>query len=312
MEKPSFTAKEMDGGFVSGNYVVEKLNHYPADIISLLDADKIKAYERFSIPATSFQQEAKYWKMWHWEAKKLTVENVPGLYFSRKEIENLDTEENLQETPPGWKDVYPSLVEYDNIFQKSGNDWLVRFRGCEPVRMRNHKNIRYIIHLLDNMNRELSPVELRSLVDGKPIERTFEDEEAFKEALRKETITTDRPTEELSYTDKNEYKETMLDLWLKHGPGEVWEKAKKEFSKEHGHVIEQPGRDPEFRFYKNNAEDVKLASNLAHNSIKGALKKIKVKLPDLYYHLEEKNRIQPGNNSYIQDPEDPVDWVIKR
>jgi hypothetical protein len=131
IEKNSFTAKEMDGGFVSGNYVVKKLNHYPEDIISLLDADKIKAYERFSIPTTSFQQEAKYWEMWHWEAKKLTIEKVPGLYFSRKEIENLNTKKAGRKATD--YDAFNKLA----IFMKKENPQLTKAQLLKDKALRS-------------------------------------------------------------------------------------------------------------------------------------------------------------------------------
>ncbi len=89
-----FTAEELkDQGIVSGDYVIKKLKYHPADIIFLLDAGKIQAYRRFSIPGTSFQQKAEYRMLRHYEPKTLTDEKVPGLFFSRKEIENLDARE---------------------------------------------------------------------------------------------------------------------------------------------------------------------------------------------------------------------------
>lgn len=132
MEQNIFTAEELkDQEIVSGDFVIKKLNYHPADIIHLLDLDKIKAYKRYSVPATSFQKAPEYRMLRHYEAKTLKDDRVPGLYFSRKEIENLDVRKAGRKVTD--KDAF---TEYA-VFLKKENPGLKKMQALKMKRLRD-------------------------------------------------------------------------------------------------------------------------------------------------------------------------------
>ncbi len=126
MEQNILTAEELlELYIVSGGYILEKFDYHPEDIIHLLNAGKINAYQRLRIPRKSLDRKVEYRLLRHYETKNLPKMYVRELYFSRKEIENLNVKEAGRKT-----NDYKEFKKYA-VYLKKENPGLTKLQALK-------------------------------------------------------------------------------------------------------------------------------------------------------------------------------------
>jgi len=225
--------------------------------------------------------------------------------------------------------INTSLSDSQNVFSIEGDIWKVIYNG-DQTSLRNLERIRYIVHLIDNPNREFYSHQLTNLVKGNnqelqnlraintidPINSNDEDENKFQKTILDDPYELDIQPEELQAIKK-----IAMQFWEKLNDPELsdnekseaqdnWAKTVNFYSSEYG-IILKPNKDGIYLNVKKRLKkDYEKARTNVRKHIKNAIKDFDKKIPSLSKYL--KNHIHTGNKCvYIPDPEDAFIWTVK-
>jgi len=209
-----------------------------------------------------------------------------------------------------------------NSITRTGDFWEIQFNGRKAL-FRDLEQLRYIIHLVNNPNKEFYPTELRKLVK----QYTHDPDEAYqkmgKEQLEVEGVSLeDLPIETLTKEQKDIFEEEAHKIWdnlnaarSSGDPERIsdaekkWENLKRFFLNEYGFKINSSNKGLSFDHYHRLPERPEKDRVNITQQIRNALKRIKGEIPLLYEHLSR--YIKTGNRfSYSPDPEGLIDWEV--
>ena len=254
--------------------------------------------------------------------------NILGLFLIRSILYYQNLFEPFLKNPLDTENELQVIVDNPYAFMLKGDYWKINFNKDETL-IKNLERIRYIVHLLENPNKELYCHELTSLVKGKnnelpnlqtiktidPIESDDDQEKRDQKINFVDIFESDLPPEELK-TIKN----VANQLWEKLNDPNLsdnekstaqgdWEKAVNYYSSTYGILLKSTKKGPTLKTNKRLKKDFERArSNVTKHIIK-AIKDTGEKIPSLSSHL--KNAISTGVKCcYQPDSSNPIKWTI--
>jgi len=243
--------------------------------------------------------------------------------------EQLEPDENRHNGPNLKNERKPSETDNRHVFSLEGDIWKLIYNG-DQTSLRNLERIRYIVHLIDNPNREFYSHQLTNLVKGNnqelqdlraintidPINSNDEDENKFQKTTLDDPYELDIQPKELQPIRK-----IAMQLWEKLNDPELsanekskaqddWAKAVNYFSSQYGIILKSKKDGIYLKVKKRLKKDYEKARTNVRKHIKNAIKDFDKKIPSLSKYL--KNHIHTGNKCvYIPDPEDAFIWTVK-
>ena len=215
---------------------------------------------------------------------------------------NLDFSQNTERTSE----------HKENYFHLNGDYWEIGYKG-NKTSLKNLERLRYIIHLIDNDNKEIYSHDLVRYVKGDRPEVNNDYAEMGEERLETEGLSLmDIYIPDMSKEEKDKLEYWANEIWERHqkDSNKQWGDLKRHFLNEYGIGIYESKKG--LKFYqkarlKEYAEKARV--NVAHQ-ISKAIKDIENKLPGLGRHLRK--QIEKGAKCiYRVDADDPITWDIR-
>jgi hypothetical protein len=261
---------------------------------------------------------------WKWPVK-LSDEVLKQLFsylgdeakFKRDDVLKFEGEHDLGTSKE--TDRFPDHKE--NYFLLHGDYWEIGYKGKE-TKLRDLERLRYIIHLLDNADKEIYVHDLVKLVKGsspevnKDYAKIDNERLEFEEGLSLKDIYIQDITEE----ERDRLEDRAHHIWNSYQSGigsskeneyrKNWEAVKRHFRNEYGIRIYASEKGLQFSQKARLSKDTEKARvNVAQNIMK-AIKDIEKKLPALGRHLRK--QLDKGAKCiYHVDPDDPITWDIR-
>lgn len=228
--------------------------------------------------------------------------------------------EQYLKNPPDSEDELRAYVENPYTFAHKGDYWKINFNGEEAL-IKDLERVRYIVHLLDNPQKELYCHELMALVKGLNPEIDPNYSKMGEDKLKEENLSlVDLMIENLSPDDKDNMENVAYATWerardLSLSPS-MKEKAKKEWDRvrgylwnEHGVIVSESKKGLSFKLKTRLKPEFEKARSNVTKHINSAIKGIEKIIPLLSGHL--KNAIATGAKCcYRPDPNNPIEWTI--
>lgn len=245
----------------------------------------------------------------------------------RRDKELNESNDKRQFGPNFNSEIEPSENDSHYVFSLIGDFWKVRFNGDQTT-LRNLERIRYIVHLIDNPNKEFYCHQLTNLVKGNSPELSDfgaidtidpiisnNDENDFQK------ITLDDFYElGIEPEDRQAIEKIAKELWEKRNDPELsadekskakdaWVKAVHYYSSQYGILLKSSKNGPIFEEKKRLKKDYEKARTNVRKHIKNAIEDIDKKIPSLSKYLE--NHINTGFKCvYEPSPGDPKIWTV--
>ncbi len=184
--------------------------------------------------------------------------------------------------------------EYNNIFQRDGRIWILRYKGKEPFPMKDSVGMRYISQLLKSPHHPFHPTQLASSIDSEIVAQSMTEEISTK-GPREKDLKPDRRT-------LADYKKGLEILREKLAEAESIEE-KEELGEKIKHVRDLITKQ---RFNDVDPQDNK-ASNAVRNAIKRTINEIQRHDAELGEHLSKS--IDTGLNTLYR-PSKETSWLV--
>jgi hypothetical protein len=259
---------------------------------------------------------------WKWIAalsdddyKKLFTE-LDGAIFKEEDV--LEFESTLDHGISKAPDRKNAHME--NYFHLSGDYWEIGYKG-KDTKLRNLERLRYIIHLLDNPDKEIYSHDLVQLVKGERPEVNNEIAKMGKERLENEEGLNleDIYIKDLSAEEKDGLEDTIFKMWANYkqsigvttekGHEKKWKSAKRHLLNEYGITIYENEKGLKFYYRPRLSPDKEKSRVNVSQNISNAIRDIEDKLPLLGKHLQK--QINKGAKCiYHVDAADPIKWDI--
>jgi hypothetical protein len=88
---------------------------------------------------------------------------------------------------------YPEFEGKDNVFWRTGDTWLVRFKNGEPFQLKDTKGTHYLTVLLNQPGKELTVIQMTEIVEGQPrldvVGAVYDERELMDEGLAIKMLT---------------------------------------------------------------------------------------------------------------------------
>ncbi len=271
------------------------------------------------------------------ECRLLTEEKIRTQIYKKKPIDVLlkglikHTVDIQQEVKSNVEDEDKAKSRFSDssyVFSLEGDFWTIKYNGVK-TNLKDLKRLRYIVHLIDNPNKEYHCHELVNLVNGEnsevsdsnmlnmidPIEYNEDKEQTDQKIQLVDPFESDMPHAELKAIKKvadglwGELNDPNLNKNEKTEAQNNWDTAKKYYLNELGISLISTEKKAILKINKRLKNDFEKARSNVRKNINNALKDIKKKIPALSEYLN--NRIRTGIKcSYKPTPDEPFSWTI--
>ncbi len=217
----------------------------------------------------------------------------------------------------------PSIRGKDNLFLRRGNIWIVKFTG-KWTAFKDNEMLRYIIHLLDNPNKQIHILDLKNAVKGDNSDNLGNAyNSTAKEYVSLEEIDASSYDIDLSEDDFDKFEEIInntasklkaadagSDEMKKSDTREEWENLKKHLLNNYGlEVGLSKDNKPNIKKHRRLKPEVEKVRQNIKNQINKGYRYIAKSFPALSSYL--KDHISRGVHCvYTPDNNDPIKWDI--
>jgi hypothetical protein len=288
--------------------------------ISLFANQNIKEAKKLAIDSGHLSRSLNSENKTIFEDPDLYIICIVGRFLIRSILHYQNLFEPYLKNPIETEDELCAYVNNPYVFSHKGDYWKINFNGEEAL-IKDLERVRYIVHLLDNPQREIYCHELMALVKGLNPEIDPNYSKMGRDKLEEENLSlVDLKIENLSPDDKDNIENVAYATWertrdsslspsMKENAKKEWDRVRGHLLNEHGVMVAASKKGLSFKLKVRLKPEFEKARSNVTKHIKSAIKGIEKIIPSLSGHLN--NAIDTGAKCcYRPDPSNPIKWSI--